>query len=321
MRRRALLAMVPALAAGRAARAQTPGRTYRLAHLALSGQTGGALLELLLPELETNGFVVGRNLVVESRFGTPDALPALARELLAGRPDAVVTAGFFATRAMSEATRSVPIVMTAPDPVASGFAASLARPGGNVTGIANLVVSLQAKRLEQLIEAVPAARRIGLLMTAAGPQQLAIEKALRETASSAGIELTTVHARGAPEYPAAFAALRAAGVAALMIGSDLQFISDSALLAAHALDARLPTSCEFAEMARDGCMLGYGPERGAMRRRMADQVARILRGAAPGEMPIEQPTVFEFTINLRTARAIGVSVPPILLTQADEVIE
>jgi putative ABC transport system substrate-binding protein len=320
MRRRALLACGAALAAA-AARAQAPGRTYRLAHLALTAQLERTLVELLLPELEPYGFVVGRNLAVESRAGPPDALPALARELLAGRPDVVVTLGFFATRAMSEATGGVPIVVSAPDPVASGFAASLARPGGNVTGFTNMTVELQIKCLEQLTDAVPAARRIGLLMSAPSPQALAIERALRETASRAGIELATVYARGAPEYPAAFAALRAAGGAALMIASDLQFITDSPMLAAQALDARLPTSCEVAEMARDGCMLSYGQNRRVMRRRLADQIARIFRGAAPAEIPIEQPTVFEFIVNLHSARAIGLAIPAILLGRADEVIE
>jgi putative ABC transport system substrate-binding protein len=323
VRRRAIIAAIAAVACGSAERAfgQAPGRTFRLGHLAPNEPTDLRTREILLPELARHGFVAGRNLVVESRFGGEAAFPELARALLAARPDAVVATGGAAARAMREATSSVPIVIFADDPVELGYAASLARPGGNVTGVALMVVSLQAKRLELLLEAVPAARRVGALLRASSPQRPAGERALRVSAAAAGVELLVVEADVATDYPAAFAALRARGADALLIGADPLFADDVARLAALALDARLPTICEWASNARDGCVLGYGPDRVALRRRMADQIARIFRGAAAGDVPIEQPTLFEFAINLRTARALGVAIPAPLIARADEVIE
>jgi putative ABC transport system substrate-binding protein len=144
---------------------------------------------------------------------------------------------------------------------------------------------------------------------------------MREAATRAGIALTVVYAQAAAEYPGAFAALRAAAVEALVIGNDPHFAADSAALAALALQARLPTSCDFAFMVRDGCMLSYGPDLGALRRRMAAQIARIFGGTSPDALPIEQPTTFETVVNLRTARALGVTLPPAVLARADEVIE
>ena len=326
MRRRALLTASLAagtLAAGAGARAQAPDRIFRLGHLMLAAQVDRAPGDYLLPQLESHGFVAGRNLVAISRAGPPETLPALAQELLAARPDVVVTAGFLATRAMVDASRNVPIVMTVPDPVASGFAASLARPGGNVTGVANLVVDLQPKRFELLVQAVPQARRIGVLtQKAAGPfAGPGGERIFRDAAAATGVELAIVDAEGATDYPSAFVALRAAGVDALLIASALPFITDAMQLARLALEARLPTSCEFAVMAREGCLMAYGPDRTELRRRMAAQVARVLRGAAPGEIPIEQPTLFELVVNLRTARALGITLPPTMVARADEVIE
>ncbi len=242
-------------------------------------------------------------------------------ELLAAKPDAIIAVGGAAVGQAREATSSVAIVMFADDPVGQGFAASFARPGGNVTGIANMAMELHEKRLQLLLEAVPAARRVAVLLKSNTPTQAAHQRAMQVVATSTGVEVKLFTADGPSDYPAAFAAMRAAGTQALVIGADPEFARDGALLAALALEAGQPTSCEWAWMAQAGCLLGYGPDRGALRRRMAHQIAGIFRGASAAEMPIERPTAFEFAVNLKTARALGIAIPPSILLRADEVIE
>ena len=303
------------------ATAQSPERVYRLGHLAQSEVSERTTREFSLPELARLGFVEGRNLEFHVRSGVVDALPGLARELLATKPDVIVAIGAAAALVAREATNSVPIVMFADDPVGLGLATSFSRPDGNVTGIAIMVVELQAKRLELLLEAVPHARRIAALLNRTSPSRERAERALRAGAATAGIELLVFAAEGASDYQAAFAAMRTAGAEALVIGSDPRFHADRELLAALAHEARQPTSCEWVDMARAGCLLGYGPSQAALRRRLAQYVARILRGASVGELPIEQPTTFELGFNLKTARGLGLTIPPTLLARADEVIE
>jgi putative ABC transport system substrate-binding protein len=302
--------------------AQAPGQgVHRLGVLASSIDSIAVTRDVTLPELARLGFSEGRNLVVESRFGNEAALPALARELLLARPDVILAIGGEAIRAAQDASRTVPIVMMGVDPVGQGFAASLARPGGNVTGVVILGAELDAKRLEMLSEAVPQARRVAALLLPSSPGRQASERALRAVAASAGLELIVVDAGGPDEYPAAFAAMRAAGAQALLIMAHAVFYRDAAMLTGLAAESRLPTICEWAEMAHLGCMLGYGPSRTELRRRMARYAARIFQGAAPGELPIELPVQYEFAINLRTARTLAVAIPPALLVRADEVIE
>ncbi len=301
--------------------AQSPERVYRLGHLTVTEESVALARLYLLPELARLGFVEGRNLVFDARTGAVGELPGLMRELLAARPDAIVTVGP-ATRAAGAATRTVPIVSSGFDPVAVGLAASLARPGGNVTGVALLVPELDAKRLDLLLEAVPGRRRVAVLFDSASSTRQLSEREMRGVAASAGIDLLDFTAAAPADYQAAFAAMGAVGAQALVIGASAQFSgSNMVTLAALALEARLPTICEWARNARDGCLLGYGPDLPALRRRMADQVARIFRGAAPGNVPIELPTLFEFAVNLKVAKALGLDLPPAILARADEVIE
>jgi putative ABC transport system substrate-binding protein len=224
-------------------------------------------------------------------------------------------------QAAATATRTVPIVVFGSDPVGMDLAASHARPGGNVTGVVILTAELDAKRLDLLREAAPQARRIAVLLQRHTATRPASERELRRVAASAGVELLVQDAATAEDYAGAFAAMRAAGAQALLIGAHAQFNGDRDRLAALALAAGLPTACEWAVMARAGCLIGYGPDQDDLRRRMARYVAAILGGAQPGELPIETPTRFEFAVNLRTARALGITVPPAIMIQADEVIE
>jgi len=307
----------PLVAGAMPALAQTPNRVYRLGHLANAADSETFTRQITLPELARLGFVEGRNLVFDGRVGEPDALPGLMRELLAGQPDVVVAVGP-AIEAAGAATRTVPIVTFGFDPIELGLAASYARPGGNVTGVVILIGELEAKRLSILLEAVPDRRRVAALVPAAnGPNAAALRKAV----AGLGVELLVFPAAAPGDYAAAFAAMRAQGAQALVIGATPQFQRDGRLLADLALEARLPTVCEWADMARAGCLIGYGPSRIALRKRMADQIAKIFRGVAPGDIPIERPTVFEFAVNQKIAKSLDLSIPSAVLTSANEVIE
>jgi putative ABC transport system substrate-binding protein len=316
-RREFIAGLAGAVAFPLAARAQTPNRIYRLAHLSNSSESEAFTRQTTLPELARLGFAEGRNLIFDARVGESDSLPGLMRELLAGKPDAIIAVGP-ATAPAGAATRTVPIVTFGLDPIELGLAASYARPGGNVTGVVILFGELEGKRLSILVEAVPDRRRIAALVPVA---RGADETALRKAAAGLGVELLVFPAAAPGDYAAAFAAMRAQGAQALIIGATPQFLRDGRQLAALALEARLPTVCEWAEMAHAGCLIGYGPSRIALRKRMADQIAQIFRGVAPGDIPIEQPTVFEFALNLAIAKSLDLIIPSALLTRADEVIE
>ena len=317
MRRRKFIAGVASTVAfPLAARAQRPSRIYRLGHLATTSESEAVTRQITLPELARLGFFEGRNLVFDARVGDSDSLPALMRELLAGQPDAVVAIGT-ALKPAAAATRTVPILAFGNDPVVLGLAASYARPGGNVTGVVILGDELEAKRLSILHEAVPDRRRVAALV----PPLSGASEAVRKAAAGLGIEVLVFPAAAPSDYAAAFAAMRAQGAQALIIGAFPQFLRDGRQLAGLALEAGLPTVCEWADMAHAGCLIGYGPSRTELRKRMADQIAHIFRGVAPGDIPVERPTTFEFSVNLRIAKSLDLIVPPAVLTRADELIE
>jgi len=297
---------------------QEAGRTYRLGLLAVSTRSVEGFRDVTLAELAKYGFVEGRNLILDARIGSADALPALARELAASMPDAIHAVTNASIQAIREATTTLPIVMFGDDPVGQGFAASLAHPGRNITGVTMLAVELDAKRLQLLHEALPSARRIAIL---ALPQDTENIREMQRTALALGIETEVFRVGQASHYGAAFASMRKGGAQALVITAHSQFFHDGAQLTALAAEARLPTICEWAEMARTGCTIGYGPNLREMRRRVADYLARILQGTPPSALPIEGPTRFEFAINLKGARALGMEIPQNLLLRAHEVIE
>ena len=224
-----------------------------------------------------------------------------------------------AVRAVRDASPSAPIVMFGPDPVRLGWATSFARPGGNVTGVIDALGGLDAKRLTLLHEAVPAAKRVAAFVSHGVPETRT--QGMRTIAEANGIELSVFEADGPDDYPAAVAATRAAGAQALALTGTPYFQRDAALVARLALEAGLPTVCELAETAKSGCLLGYGPDRPELRRRMAHYVAQIFHGVAPGELPIEQPLHFQFAVNLKTAKALGLTIPASILARADEVVE
>jgi putative tryptophan/tyrosine transport system substrate-binding protein len=301
--------------------AQTPNRIYRLGHISNSAPSEVFTRQITLPELARLGFVEGRNLQFDPRVGGPGAMAGLMNELLAARPDAVIAIGPTAIAAAGAETRTVPIVAFGADVIELGLAAGYARPGANVTGVVILANELEVKRLSILHEAVPNRRRVAVLTSAVTAVTAAGEAEMRKAAAGFGVELLPFSVTGPADYPAAFAAMRTAGAQALVISATSEFYRDAERLAALALEARLPTVCEWADMARSGCFIGYGPNRTALRKRIAAQIAQIFGGAAPGDIPIERPTVFEFAVNQKIAKALELSVPSAVLAQADDVID
>jgi len=323
--RRAFLAtgmLAVLLSAVPAAFAQSPERVYRLGMLSPSSGTIERLRAGVVPELARLGFIEGRNLFIAARFGTIEQLPALAHELASMHPDVVMAAGDVVIRAIRQATGATPIVgsFIGEDPIKADFATSLAHPGGTITGIVMLAPELERKRLQLLHETVPGVHRVAALLANAQGQGPNLAAA-KEAADLLGVELLPFFAEMPGDYQVAFAAMRRSEAGALQILSAPQFFTDASSLAALALEARLPTVCEWAEMARSGCLLGYGPDYAELRDKLAGYVARIFRGALPGELPIEEPTHYAFTINLKTANALGLTVPSYMLARADEVIE
>jgi putative tryptophan/tyrosine transport system substrate-binding protein len=318
-RRAALLALatLPGFRYARAADA----RVYRLGHLASTEASRMISEAETLPVLARLGFAVGRNLVVDFRHGGSDQLQDQALAMLRDGPDAIMAIGGDALTAAARATRDVPIVGYGPSPVTLGLAATLARPGGNVTGIVILATELDGKRLQLLHEALPAARRVAALIRTTSPNRPDAERGLRAAAAAAGVELHIYYAHGDAEYAVAFADMRAHRMQALVITADTVLYRDSERLSALAMDAGLPAVGQWAEMVRSGCFLAYGPSNSELRRRIAYYVARFFRGANPAEMPIEQPTEVHLAVNLKTAKALGIVVPHAILLRADEVIE
>jgi putative ABC transport system substrate-binding protein len=306
--------------------AQNSGKIWRLGVLTLPTSTSSPVFEtfrsVVFPELAKQGYVEGGNLVVEIRVGAPDKLPELARELAATRPDVVIAVSSWAIDAVRQASPTTPIVgsFIGIDPIAAGYATSLARPGSNITGIVMLAPELDAKRVDVLHQAIPWARRIAALARSNRLEAANLAE-MEKAATQIGLELLIFYAATPEEFPAAFAKMRETGVQALAIASVPEFAGNAAALAAQALASHLPTVCEWDWMAQEGCLLGYGPDFAELRRRTVDYVVRIFRGAAPGELPMEQPTHFKFTVNLKTATALGLTVPPSILARADEVIE
>ena len=275
-----------------------------------------------LPELARRGFVEGRNLTLTTHFGPPALMPELARQAIATKPDVVVAVSTVAILAVKETSSTVPIVMSfiGEDPIAKGLAVSLARPGGSATGVAMMAAQLDGKRTGLLHEFVPAARRLAIL-TGRPPRHAEGAEEAQRVAKELGLETDVFYADEPADYVAAFAGMHVTRSEALVIISAPDFFRDAALLSRLALEAGLPTVCEWASMARDGCLIGYGPNFAELWRRPADYVARILRGAKPGELPIEQPALFEFAVNLKTAKALSLTIPESTLQSADEVFE
>jgi putative ABC transport system substrate-binding protein len=270
------------------------------------------------------GWVEGQNIVIEWRWpqGRPERYPALAAEIVRLKVDVIVAGSDDAVQAAQKAVGTIPIVMVhSTDPVGLGFIASLARPGGNITGLTNQATELQGKRLQLLKEAVPNLSRAAVLWD---PTEAPRRRQVREAeiaAQALRVPLQILEARNPGELESAFAAMTREGVSAVWVHSTAMLLANRARIAELARQSRLPTMCGAREYVEAGCVMSYNVNFVDLHRRAAYFVAKILKGAKPADLPVEQPTKFELVINLQTARALGLTIPPLLLLRADQVIE
>ena len=306
--------------------AQQPGKIARIGRLApasVSADTLG-IFEGLQRALNSLGWIEGRNVVMEDRFaeGRSDRLPELAAELVCLKVDVIVTGSTVGALAAKNATATIPIVMVmGGDPVASGLAASLARPGGNVTGITTLGQELSVKRLEVLKETVPGLVRVPVLSNPTFPDAVASVKSLEGAARALGVQLRVVDVRDPAEFEKAFGAISGERAKALMVLPDVMFMVNRRRIVELAAKSRLPAMYGMVEFVDAGGLMFYGASLPDMYVRVAGYVDRILRGAKPSELPIERPTKFELVINMKTAKALGITIPQTILLRADRVIE
>jgi putative tryptophan/tyrosine transport system substrate-binding protein len=279
-------------------------------------------IEALRLGLRELGYVEGQNLIIDERYanGVAARLPQLARELMQLKVQVLVVDGGTTVRAVREVVGATPLVFTVVgDPVSAGFVRSLDHPGGTITGLTNFSTQLAPKRLQLLREVAPF-KRAGVLENPTNPAAAALEL-LRDAARSLGIELVLVGAPSPAELGGAFATLHQAGVAALLVMTDAMFLSQRARVVDLALQHQLPAAYHEREFAEAGGLMAYGPNEPAIFRRAAVYVDKILKGARPGDLPIEQPTKLELVINLKTAKLLGLTIPQGLLQRADEVIQ
>jgi putative ABC transport system substrate-binding protein len=301
--------------------AQSGPKVYRIGVL---GNENTPPWESLRRGLRDLGYVDGRNVAMEWRWseGRTDRLPVLASELIALRPDVIVASGTQAIRAAKQATSTIPIVMTVsayPDKL--GLVESLAHPGGNVTGLTNVAPELAGKRLELLKEIAPRVSRLAVVWNPASPVEALGLQALLVAAPAAGMEVQSVEVRSPDDFPAAFAAISAKrGEALQAFGNPVNFKGRQAI-ADFALRNRLPSIFEERLFVEAGGLMSYAPSFNDMFRRAAGYVDKILKGAKPAELPVEQPTKFELVINAKTAKALGLTIPPSLLVRVDQVLE
>ena len=273
------------------------------------------------------GYVEGKNLVIEWRFADnkPDRLSDLAAELVQLKVDALVAAATPAALSAQKATTTIPIILVGvADPVRSGLIKSLARPGGNITGLSNLVPDTGAKRLELLLEMVPNLARVAVLVNAANPTQRLYwgsENITQAAAQKRRVELLLVEVRTPQDIDSAFSLMRKQNAGALVVAAEALFTQQTSQIAELAAKNRLPSTYVFQEYAEAGGLISYGENRTDTYRRAATYVDRILKGAKPAELPVEQPTKLELVINRKTAKALGLTIPQSLLINADKVIE
>ncbi len=311
------------VAAPLAAEAQQAGKVPRIAYIRAEAPPA-ADIEAFRQGLREHGYVEGKNIVVEYRWadGNEERLRAIVAELIRVKVDLIVASAPAAARAAKEATTTIPIVMVlVADPVAFGFVASLAGPRGNVTGFAFLLPELSGKRLQLLKDAIPKLSRVAVLWNAANPYKTFDLKEVQAVAEALRVAVETLPVRGPDDFAHAFEAAIASGAGGLITLDDPFTIAHRTRIVSLALKYRLPALYGVRPFADAGGLMSYGPDRFDQNRRAATYVDKILRGAKPADLPVEQPTKFELVINLKTAKALGLTIPPSVLGRADQVIE
>jgi putative ABC transport system substrate-binding protein len=325
-RRNFLFALVLNLVvAATAAWAQQPKKIPIVAYLAATSGPDDPHIEVWRQELRELGYVDGRTIKIEFRSaqGHAERLPGLAQELIQLKVDVIVvgsTPAAQAVQAVQRATSIVPIVVILPDPVGSGLVGNLAHPGGNVTGLSMMSTELTAKRLQLLKEVIPRITRVAVLWNPDTPFHAKVMQDLKATAPSLSIKLSFVGVRTPEEFDTAFSAVSRAHAQALFVIESSLFFAYRTTLVNLASKARLPAMVTPRELANEGGLICYGANYDDAFRRSAAYVDKILKGAKPGDLPIEQPTKFELVVNLKTAKALGITIPQSILLQADEVI-
>ena len=326
MRRLAICALTLSLiAASPAAEAQEAGKVYRIGFL---GNSTAALEANLVGPfregLRDLGYMEGRNSQIEYRWaeGKYERFPALIAELISLKVDVIMTAGTPAALAVKKATTAIPLVMVAVgDPVSTGLVATLSRPGGNATGLSSIAPDMEGKRLQLLTELLPKLSHVAVLWNPANLFHVGSSKQARDAAQAMRIKLQFFGARSTEELADAFVAIAQKRPHALVVFADRVFLHDRTRIVAFAAENHLPVVATHQELVESGGLMSFGANYPDMHRRAATYVDKILKGAKPGGLPIEQPTRFELVINHRTAKSLGLTIPQSLLLRADRLIE
>ncbi|MGH7774795.1 MAG: ABC transporter substrate-binding protein [Candidatus Binatia bacterium] len=309
------------------AEAQQPGKVYRIGYLSSGAGRGSPNAEALRQGLKVLGYVEAQNIAIEYRpaEGNTDRLPGLAAELVRLKVDVIfVAGGSQAVVAAKNATSSIPIVFAGTiDPVASGLVASLARPGGNVTGLTIGAPGLYGKRLELLKETIPRLSRVGMLLNPANPAVDVAFKEVQTAAQELGVRVQSLEVRSPNDIDTAFEAATKAQLGALVVANQPPINTDSnpKRIVELAAKRRLPAIYSDTPWIHAGGLMSYGPSIPDLHRRAAIHVDKILKGAKPADLPVEQPVKFELMINLKTAKSLGLTIPPIVLMRAEKVIK
>ena len=306
--------------------AQQKGKVWHIGFLGAASDSGyyAKGVEALRTGLRDLGYVEGKNIVIEFRWaeGKYERLPELASELVRLKVDLIVAVPSPAIRAAQQATTTIPIIFpTTGDPVGSGFAKSLARPGGNLTGLSNSNLDVSTKLLELLTTTVPNLSRVALLGNPGSTTLPSTVKSIQTAAHKIGLKTLPVETRSLKEIERSFRVMTREGIQAVIIVSDSLFVSNSHRIADLALNHRLPSITQLPFYAEGGGLMSYGQNTLEGYRRAAIYVDKIFKGARPGDLPIEQPTTFEFVVNRKTAKALGITIPQSILVRADRVIE
>jgi ABC-type uncharacterized transport system substrate-binding protein len=326
MRRREFIGFVGGVfAAPIAARAQQPAKVARIGYLGFGTAAAAATrIEALRGGLRSLGYIEGQNIAIEFRWAkNADELREFADQLVAQNVDIIFAHSSTETGAARQATKMIPIVFaTHADPVGTGHVASLARPGGNITGLTVIQSELTAKALEILKEVVPNAKRFGVLSSPTAPSHVPTMRAAEAAAEKLGVTLHTALVRAVEEYEEAFAKIARADVQAVFVGAyALTVRSRPELLAELALKYRLPSMFGARDNVAAGGLMSHSPDHIDLNRRTAAYIDKILKGSKPADLPVEQASQYQLIINLKTAKALGITIPPAVLTRADEVIE
>ncbi len=305
--------------------AQPSARVPRIGYLGNSSPSlEPDLVEAFQQGLRNLGYVEGQTIVIEYRWaeGGYDRFPDLVADLIRLKVEVIVTAGTPGTLAAKQATKTIPIVMAvAGDAVGAGLVASLARPGGNVTGLTTMAQDLEEKRLELLKDVVPGLSRVGVLWNLANPLSPIIFKQTQIAAQALGLTVQTLDVRGVEEFEDAFAIIARERPDALIMSADRFLLTHRKRIVEFIAKHRLPTMYPYREFVIEGGLMSYSPSYTDSFRRAATFVDKILKGTKPADLPVERPMKFELVINLKTAKALGITIPPIILFQADEVIQ